>query len=137
MDGSWLNNLILALAITLLLYTLRKRLSGPAVDLGELAAALGADALLLDVRSPGEFASGHLKGARNIPVGDLPRRLRDVGSKGRTVLVYCASGSRSGSARRLLEREGYRVIDLGSQRHAERAIQAARSGGASLQAAPD
>ena len=135
MDGSWLNNLLLAAAITFMLYTLRKRFSGPAVDLAELATALGAGALILDVRSAGEFASGHVNGARNIPVGDLSGRLEDVGSKKRAVLVYCASGSRSGAARRVLEGAGYRVFDLGSLRAAERTIQEARSGGASRQAA--
>ena len=42
--------------------------------------------LLLDVRSPGEFNSGHLEGALNIPVGELQSRLKELGSTDRPVV---------------------------------------------------
>lgn len=70
-------------------------------------------ALLLDVRSPGEFAGGHLQGAKNIAVGELGRRIAEV-PKDKPVVVYCASGMRSASAARMLKRAGIEAHDLGA-----------------------
>ena len=71
-------------------------------------------ATLVDVRSPGEFAGGHLPGARNIPVGDLSARAADRIPKDRPVVVYCASGVRSARAASILKAAGYAgVHDLG------------------------
>jgi len=72
-------------------------------------------ATLLDVRSPGEFSGGHVKGAKNIPVQELAHRLKEV-PKGKPVVVYCLSGGRSGSAARVLKQAGYDVCDLGGMR---------------------
>lgn len=67
-----------------------------------LAGALGRPGLVvLDVRSPGEFATGHIPGAVNIPLGELPGRLREVPADG-TVVAQCASGGRSAIAASLL-----------------------------------
>jgi len=41
------------------------------------------DALILDVRAPGEFEAGHLPGARNIPLADLPKRAGELRKSGR------------------------------------------------------
>jgi adenylyltransferase/sulfurtransferase len=51
------------------------------------------DLVLVDVRDPQEFASGHLPGARNIPVGELDRRLPEL--EGGAVVFVCLSGARS------------------------------------------
>ena len=67
-------------------------------------------ARLLDVRTPGEFASGHLDGALNIPVEDLGGKLKAVGPKDKPVIVYCASGSRSAMAASLLKRSGWATV---------------------------
>ncbi|MBX3274253.1 MAG: rhodanese-like domain-containing protein [Sandaracinaceae bacterium] len=82
---------------------------------GEDARRLLAEgALLLDVRTPAEFAAGHLDGARNIPLGELASRAGELGDAGRDVVVYCASGMRSRSAQGLLRRRGFtKVHDLG------------------------
>lgn len=69
-------------------------------------------ALLLDVRTPKEFAEGHVPGAMNIPVQDLGQRLSDVGAP-RQVVVYCRSGGRSAAAAQLLRRAGHDVLDVG------------------------
>lgn len=72
-------------------------------------------ARLVDVRSPGEFAGRHLDGALNIPVGDLPGRLSELGAKDAPIVLYCASGARSGRAASFLRGAGYtRVSDLGA-----------------------
>lgn len=82
---------------------------------GDARALVAQGAVLLDVRTPGEFASGHLPGAVNIPVDELPRRVAEVGPKERAVVVYCRSGARSGRAASVLRAEGYaRVEDIGA-----------------------
>ena len=74
-----------------------------------------AGARLVDVRTPEEFAAGHIPGAVNIPVQELDRRIGELEPKENTVVVYCRSGNRSGRAARLLESSGYAQIhDLGS-----------------------
>ena len=80
-----------------------------------MRAAVGAGGLLLDVRTQGEFVGGHAHGAVNIPLQALPKRTKELGDKGRAVVVCCASGSRSRAAAGILRRAGYRrVLDLGS-----------------------
>jgi phage shock protein E len=70
-------------------------------------------ALLLDVRTRDEYREHHIPGAMNIPVQELGARLREVGAKGRPVVVHCRSGGRSAAAAQLLKREGYQVHDIG------------------------
>jgi rhodanese-related sulfurtransferase len=73
----------------------------------------GTAHVLLDVRTPAEFASGHISGAINIAVEELPQRLAEV-PQGQPVIVYCRSGNRSASAVRILAGAGYTpVYDLG------------------------
>jgi len=76
-------------------------------------------ALLLDVRTPQEFAKGHIEGAVNIPhdrVADQIERIGELagGDKGKPIVVYCRSGRRSGLAKHTLTEHGYgRVTNLG------------------------
>ncbi len=70
------------------------------------------NATLLDVRTHEEFTSGHLRGANNIPVQELGRRIAEV-PKNHPVVVYCRSGGRSAQATALLKAAGHRVLDLG------------------------
>ena len=68
--------------------------------------------LILDVSSEEEYAQGHLKGAVNIPISDLPRRIDelDVNSP---VLVYCRTGRRSAQACSALVERGFtRVYNM-------------------------
>ena len=57
--------------------------------------------LIVDVRTPGEFAQGHLKDAINIPLSDLPLRIDEL-DRNRPVLVYCQTGVRSAQASTIL-----------------------------------
>ena len=78
---------------------------------GGSAEPLPADAVLIDVRSPGEFASGHLAGAQNIPLEALGQRVaRAVPDHDTPIVVYCRSGMRSGQARSVLTQLGYRQV---------------------------
>lgn len=77
-------------------------------------AWVAAGAVLLDVRSTAEFSSGHLPNAKNIPLDQLSRRLKEVGPKDRPVVVYCLSGSRSALAAGQLTSAGFaQVMNLG------------------------
>jgi rhodanese-related sulfurtransferase len=78
-------------------------------------------ALVIDVRSSGEFASGHLPVAINVPLDEietvLPQRVKD---KNQVLLLHCQSGTRSGMAKTKLKRMGYpNVFNLGSYGRAE------------------
>lgn len=72
------------------------------------------DYLLIDVRTPAEYASGHIPTAINIPVdriGNPP----PTGEKDVLIIVYCRSGNRSAAARKLLLDLGYtNVVDFGA-----------------------
>lgn len=70
-------------------------------------------AILLDVRTPDEFTTGHLAGARHIPVDELDRRISELGPPQRPVVVYCGSGRRSQRAATSLRAAGFEVYDLG------------------------
>lgn len=73
---------------------------------------LGNHAFLLDVRTPGEFAGGHVTGAVNIPVDDLRARIAEV-PKGRRIVLYCQSGLRNYVASRILAGNGHTdVVNL-------------------------
>lgn len=79
---------------------------GPKVDYAQL---LKEGAVVLDVRSPGEFASGHVKGAINIPLDRLAKDAKKIKAKG-AILTCCASGMRSASAASQLRSMGYQQV---------------------------
>lgn len=66
-------------------------------------------ALYVDVRSAGEFAAGNAPGTINIPLAELGARLNEI-PKTSPVVLCCASGTRSGMARRLLRKNGYSQV---------------------------
>lgn len=71
-------------------------------------------AMLVDVRSAGEFASGNAPGTVNIPLQELASRLSEIPVSAPVVLC-CASGTRSGMAKLLLKKNGYRnVYNIGN-----------------------
>lgn len=71
-------------------------------------------AVLVDVRTVGEYSSGHIEGAINIPVAEIARRSDEIGPKEQPVVVYCHSGSRSAAAASTLRSQGFTVVeDLG------------------------
>ncbi len=73
-------------------------------------------AVLVDVRSAGEFASANAPGTINIPLQELGSRFGEI-PKSVPVVVGCASGTRSGMARRMLKKNGYlEVYNIGTWR---------------------
>jgi len=88
---------------------------GDRISPAEGHALVKKGALLLDVRTPQEFASGHAEGAVNIPVEDLGARLSELkGKENSEIVVYCHSGHRAGIAKTELEAKGFtRVHNVG------------------------
>jgi len=76
--------------------------------------AIGDSALVLDVRSQGEYESGHLPGALHVPHTELRDRLDEVraAAAGRPVRVLCGSGVRSHIAHRVLAQAGFDSASL-------------------------
>ena len=73
----------------------------------------GAPHQLIDVRTPEEYATGHIAGSINIPVQEIGARLGEI-SQDEPVVLYCRSGNRSNQAAQILDGAGYTgVYDLG------------------------
>lgn len=72
-----------------------------------------AGPLLVDVRTPEEFAMGAVDGAINLPLDDLFYETPDLGPADREIVVYCASGARSAYAERMLQDKGYTNVRNG------------------------
>jgi len=69
--------------------------------------------LVVDVRTPGEFAGGAYQGAINIQLDELPARVNELGDKSRDITLYCASGARSAYAQRMLQQMGFTNVTNG------------------------
>lgn len=80
---------------------------GPKVDFANLVKQ---GAIILDVRSKGEYTGGHIKGSINIPVDTLSNNLAKLKDKNQTIITCCASGMRSASAKSILKSNGYSQV---------------------------
>ena len=76
---------------------------GPKVDFAQLKAN---GAIIIDVRSSSEFASGHIKGSVNIPLNNIAQAASKY-KKDATIITCCASGMRSASAKSMLTSKGF------------------------------
>lgn len=83
---------------------------GPKTDYAQL---IKDGAIILDVRTKGEFQSGHIKGALNIPVDQLRNNLNKLKDKNKVIITCCASGIRSASAKNILKSNGYSEVHNG------------------------
>ncbi|MEX1190878.1 MAG: rhodanese-like domain-containing protein [Brumimicrobium sp.] len=72
-------------------------------------------AIIVDVRTKGEFKNGHIKGSKNIPLSELNKQLSNLDKK-KTIITCCASGVRSGSAKRVLKANGFEAHNGGAWR---------------------
>ena len=69
--------------------------------------------LLVDVRTPDEFSSGYIPGAKNIALQEIGQKMNQI-PKDKPVVIYCRSGNRSAHAAQMLMKAGYEdVYDLG------------------------
>ena len=82
----------------------------PKVDFSELVKQ---GAIILDVRSKGEYAGGHIKGSMNISVDTLQNNLSKLKDKNTPIITCCASGMRSASAKSILQSNGFTQVHNG------------------------
>jgi phage shock protein E len=80
---------------------------GPKVDYAEL---IKKGAIVLDVRTKGEYSSGHIRGSLNIPVDQLSNNTSRFTDKNKVIITCCASGMRSGAAKSMLKSKGYTQV---------------------------
>jgi rhodanese-related sulfurtransferase len=86
----------------------------PGIVDGATAKTLAAGgALVVDVRTPGEYAAGHVPGAINVPFDQVAARVAELGPKDGAIVLYCRTGRRTGIAASTLQQLGFtRVYDL-------------------------
>ena len=83
---------------------------GPKIDYAELVKN---GAIILDVRTKGEFEMGHIKGSVNIPINSLSANIKKLKDKNRPIIACCASGSRSSLAKSVLKNNGFSQVHNG------------------------
>ncbi len=71
------------------------------------------EARVIDVRTPMEFAGGHVEGSINIPLDTIPQKINDILKMSEPVVLCCASGSRSFMATQFLKQNGCKDVQNG------------------------
>lgn len=71
-------------------------------------------AVIIDVRTPGEFASGHIQGSINIPLDQIPGEVATIREKYPVVITCCRSGNRSAVAKQYLDSDSCSVVNGGA-----------------------
>lgn len=102
MINKWINNIRRGL----------KRYVGPNdINKNQMEELIKEGAILIDVRSPQEYAEGHLDGAICIPEYDIQNEIAKKGiDKNQKIVLYCDSGGRSKKAQKKLEKMGYSAV---------------------------
>lgn len=85
-------------------------LSGKSENIKEF---IDKGAVIIDVRTPGEFQGGHIKGSKNIPLNTLGNQIESIKKFNKPVIACCASGMRSAQATSILKNNGIEVINGG------------------------
>lgn len=114
------NLLLIAVAIVsgamLLWPYIRRAGGGPSVTAPQATHLINReDALVVDVRDPGEYGAGHILGAKNVPLSRIDAGGAEIAPKrkDKPVIVYCDTGNRSAKAAAALRRQGFaRVLSL-------------------------
>jgi len=92
--------------------SIKKLLGIKTIDYAQL---MKEGAIILDVRTKGEYGSGHIRGSVNIPVEQLHKSLNKFKDKKRTIITCCESGMRSASAKGILKSNGYVDVHNGGR----------------------
>jgi rhodanese-related sulfurtransferase len=113
------NNLLLFVVAfasgAMLLWPLVRRAGGgPRVSTAQATHLINReDALVLDVRDPGDYGAGHILGAKNLPLARVESAGEIAKRKDATVILYCDGGERSGKVAAALKKQGYtKVVSL-------------------------
>lgn len=78
------------------------------IGIDQLATAAQSGATVIDVREPKEYATGHVAGAKSVPMGQLPSRVDEL-DRAQPVYVICASGNRSAAMAAFLVQAGFQA----------------------------
>jgi rhodanese-related sulfurtransferase len=107
LDNIWAVSLAVASGLALLLPALMPR--GKRASATEVVQLINrGKTVLVDVRSPAEFANGHMRDAKNIPLADFATRIGELDkSKGKNIVVVCQTGARADKAIKLLQNAGF------------------------------
>ncbi len=89
---------------------LKKLIGGTAVNYKEL---VDNGAIILDVRSAGEYKSGHIPGSKNYPLDSIRTKVAELKKLNKPVITVCRSGARSGMAKGILKSAGIEVYNGG------------------------
>ncbi len=103
---------LLLMTFMVLAFELRQRGAlGAAVAPNEAIRLMNAGAVLVDLRSANQFKDGHIEGARNVPADQLAADSKVVERlSGKTLVLYCDSGTTTGAAQRTLTRAGAKNV---------------------------
>lgn len=117
---NWTDALIAAAIVAAFLIYRRSGL----ISIKDAEAYLKNGAMVIDVRTAGEYVSGHLPVAVNLPLSEIETNLsRRVKDKNQVLLLHCQSGARSGAAKRKLIALGCpNAYNMGSYARAERIV---------------
>lgn len=89
--------------------TIKDMVTSEKVDFSE---KINQGAVVIDVRTPAEFNSGHTKGSINIPLNSISSKVNNY--SGKEVIVVCKSGMRSAQAKQLFEKQGISCYNAGA-----------------------
>ncbi len=78
-----------------------------------ITAFIEKGAVIIDVRSPGEFSGGHIKGSKNIPLNTISSKIAEIKKLNKPVIACCASGMRSAQATSILKSNGIEAMNGG------------------------
>lgn len=90
---------------------LKKLFIGSSVNFREL---VNNGAVIIDVRSPGEYKAGHVQGSKNYPLDNIRSKIAELKKMSKPVITVCRSGSRSGIAKGILKSAGIEVYNGGA-----------------------
>lgn len=98
-----MKNLPLILFCIVVFFFIKKRF----FDTTDYKAMLSSGGVIIDVRSQGEFYSGHIENSLNIPLGELASKMDQFKDKDQPIITCCASGMRSAAAAKIFLAKGY------------------------------
>ncbi|RHX83761.1 rhodanese-like domain-containing protein [Leptospira stimsonii] len=105
---------ILSILIIGLIFQIFCAKTKEATDKNKVGEWISGNALVVDVRTPQEFESGHYTNAVNIPLDQISSRLEEFGPLDRKIVLYCRSGRRSQEGLKTLQSKGYsNVLNAG------------------------
>jgi rhodanese-related sulfurtransferase len=109
-DNIWLIAMAIISGAALLWPALQRR--GKKISLLQATQLMNkGKTLVLDVREPGEFAAGHVREAKNIPLKELPNRVGELDKfRSKSVIVVCAAGVQSSRAAGQLQKAGFNEV---------------------------